>query len=191
MEELINRIRAEGKHVGRGILKVDSFLNHQVDPVLMKKVGEEFARRFAAIGATKVLTAETSGIAPALATATALGIPVIFARKSRPLTMPGQAYREMTFSPTHDREAVPLLVSPEFLAATDRILIIDDFLSTAQTILALTRIVAKAGAQVVGIGTVIEKAFEKGREALKNLNVPIESLAIIEKLDNGGFVFKE
>jgi xanthine phosphoribosyltransferase len=191
MEELINRIRAEGKHVGRGILKVDSFLNHQVDPVLMKKVGEEFARRFAAIGATKVLTAETSGIAPALATATALGIPVIFARKSRPLTMPGQAYREMTFSPTHDREAVPLLVSPEFLAATDRILIIDDFLSTAQTILALTRIVAKAGAQVVGIGTVIEKAFEKGREALKNLNVPLESLAIIEKLDNGGFVFKE
>ena len=187
MQALKERILREGRNLGRGILKVDSFINHQVDPILTMEMGQELGRRFADVGATKVLTAEISGIAPALMTAFALGIPVVYARKHKPITMPEQAYTQSAPSHTKGRQ-VELIVSPEFLSAQDRVLIIDDFLATGNTIAALIRIVEESGATLVGIGAVIEKTFEGGRAALASLNVPIESLAIITDMSDGKIV---
>lgn len=190
MEELKQRILREGKHLGRGILKVDSFLTHQVDMELMARVGEELARRFQHSGANKVLTAEISGIAPAALTAMALHVPVIYARKIKPITMPAQVYRQT--APSHTKgNLVDLFVSPEFLKAGDRVLIVDDFLATGQTILALSRIVQESGATLVGIGSVIEKTFEGGRELLRGLNVPIESCVMITAMEGDRIVFKD
>lgn len=189
MHELRERIVREGRNLGRGILKVDSFINHQVDANLMMAVGRELGRRFSHMGVSKVLTAEISGIAPALTTALALGVPVIYARKTKPITMPENAYREI--APSHTKgHIVELLVSPEVLQRNDRILIIDDFLATGQTIAALARIVQQSGAALVGIGTVIEKTFEGGRPYLESqYNVPIESLVTITDMSNGLVVF--
>ena len=189
MQELKERIQKEGRNLGGGILKVDSFLNHQIDPALMARLGAELARRLGHTHPTKVLTAETSGIAPALATATALGIPVVFARKSPPLTMDYTIVKETCRSRTHDK-MVELMVSTEYLTPQDRVLIVDDFLATAQTINALARLVAKVNATLVGVGTVIEKEFELGRANANALNVPIESLAVIANMDDGKIVFK-
>ena len=187
MEALKNRILAEGKNLGGGILKVDGFINHQVDPQLMDACGREFAARFAHIKATKVLTAEISGIAPALTTALHLGVPVVYARKTKPITMPDQVY--LTLAPSHTKgRTVELIVSPEYLGHGERVLIIDDFLATGHTILGLARLAQAAGAAVVGIGAVIEKTFEGGREVLKPLNIPIESLAIITDMSEGKIV---
>jgi xanthine phosphoribosyltransferase len=179
---LRERIVADGKHLGGGILKVDSFMNHQLDSTLMKSVGEEFARCFQGLHPTKILTAETSGIAPALAAGMVLQIPVVFARKHQPLTMAPNPYRQTTSSHTHARQ-VELIVSPEYLVPRDRVLIIDDFLATAQTILALAQLIQQSGATLLAIGAVIEKAFEGGRAALQALNVPVESLAVVERFD--------
>jgi len=188
MKALEERIKAEGRNLGRGILKVDSFVNHQVDPVLMMACGQEFARLFRPVNPTKVLTAEISGIAPALATGYALGIPVVYARKTKPITMPDTVF--LTTAPSHTKQReVEIMASPEYLRAGERVLIIDDFLATGQTILALARIAQAAGAQVVGVGALIEKTFEGGRQALSSLNVPIESLARIVSMDDGQIVF--
>ena len=188
MDELKERIRRDGRHLGKGIIKVDSFLTHQVDLLLMQRAGRELAQRFASVGASKVLTAEISGIAPAAFTALALGIPMIYARKVRPITMPAQVFEEQ--APSHTKGTlVSLIVSPEFLSSSDRILIIDDFLATGQTIAALARIVQSSGATLVGIGSCIEKTFEGGRDLLRPLNVAIHSLAIIERLDGDTMVF--
>lgn len=187
---LRERIQREGKHLGNGILKVDSFVNHQLDSRLIKECGDEFARRFREANATKIFTAETSGIAPALATAVALGLPMLFARKHQPLTMAANPYRQIADSHTHSRQ-VELIVSPEFLLPSDRVLIIDDFLATAKTILALTKLVDQSGAHLVGIGAIIEKAFEGGRRALESLNVPIESLAVIERCEGDQIILGE
>jgi len=189
MRELKERILKDGRNLGGGILKVDSFLNHQIDPMLMQRLGLELARRFVHTEPTKVLTAETSGIAPALATALALGIPLVFARKSPPLTMDFTIVKETCKSRTHNK-MVDLMVSTEYLRPNDRVLIIDDFLATAQTITALARLTDKVGAQVVGIGTIIEKSFERGRENARNLTVPIESLAVISNMDDGKIVIE-
>jgi xanthine phosphoribosyltransferase len=189
MQELKDRIMQEGRNLGGGILKVDSFLNHQIDPALMTRLGQELARRLRHTQPTKVLTAETSGIAPALATAAALDIPLVFARKSPPLTMDYTIVKEDARSRTHGK-MVELMVSTEYLTPRDRVLIIDDFLATAQTIAALARLVAKVNARVVGIGTVIEKSFERGRDNLRDVNVPIASLAVIVNMDNGKIVFE-
>jgi len=188
VKALEERIKAEGRNLGRGILKVDSFVNHQVDPVLMMACGQEFARLFRPVNPTKVLTAEISGIAPALATGYALGIPVVYARKTKPITMPDTVF--LTTAPSHTkRREVEIMASPEYLRAGERVLIIDDFLATGQTILALARIAQAAGAQVVGVGALIEKTFEGGRQALSGLNVPVESLARIVSMDDGQIVF--
>nr|MBC7244070.1 xanthine phosphoribosyltransferase [Chloroflexota bacterium] len=189
MHELRERIVREGRNLGRGILKVDSFINHQVDAHLMMAVGHELGRRFSHVGASKVLTAEISGIAPALTTALTLGVPVIYARKTKPITMPENAYRAT--APSHTKGyTVELLVSPEVLQWNDRVLIIDDFLATGQTIAALARIVQQSGATLVGIGAVIEKTFEGGRAYLESqYNVPIESLVTITDMSNGLIFF--
>jgi xanthine phosphoribosyltransferase len=186
--ELIERIRRDGKNLGNGILKVDGFINHQVDPELMDACGCELARRFAKVGATKVLTAEISGIAPAFTTAQHLGLPVVYARKSKPITMPDQIF--LTMAPSHTKgRMVELMVSPEFLTGGEKILIIDDFLASGATIWGLVRLAQAAGATIVGIGTLIEKVFEGGRELLRPIGVPIESLAVITALDGNRIIF--
>ena len=188
VDELKERILRDGKNLGGGILKVDSFVNHQVDPLLMDACGREFARRFASVGATKVLTAEISGIAPALTTAIHLGLPVVYARKHKPITMPDQVY--LTLAPSHTKgRMVELIVSPEYLANGERVLIIDDFLASGQTILGLARLAEASGSRIVGIGALIEKIFEGGRDVLKPLGVPIESLACITSMDDEQIVF--
>lgn len=190
MDELKLRILTDGRNLGNGILKVDGFINHQVDPALMDACGRELASRFARLNATKVLTAEISGIAPALTTAIHLGIPVVYARKTKPITMPDQIF--LTLAPSHTKgRTVELIVSPEYLGRDERVLIIDDFLATGQTILGLIRLAQAAGARVVGVGAVIEKSFEGGRELLKPLGIPIESLAIISDMSNGKIVFAD
>ena len=190
MKELKERILRDGKNLGGGILKVDGFINHQVDPMLMDLCGRELAHRFADVGATQVLTAEISGIAPALSTAMHLGLPVVYARKSKPVTMPDQIY--LTLAPSHTKgRMVELIVSPEHLRAGEHVLIIDDFLASGATILGLVRLAQTAGTTVVGIGTLIEKTFEGGRKALESLGVPVESLALIASLDDGQIVFAE
>lgn len=190
MQELKDRILKEGKNLGDGILKVDGFINHQVDPVLMDACGREFARRFQKIGATKVLTAEISGIAPALTTALHLGLPVVYARKHKPITMPDQVY--LTLSPSHTKgRMVELIVSPEYLAGGERVLIIDDFLASGATIMGLVRLAQTAGATIVGIGALIEKSFEGGRHMLSKLGVPIESLACIMTMEGDNIHFDD
>jgi xanthine phosphoribosyltransferase len=182
MQALKDRILREGKNLGGGILKVDGFINHQVDPNLMNICGQEFARRFQDIGATKILTAEISGIAPALMTGVHMGLPVVYARKHKPITMPDQVF--LTLSPSHTKgRMVELIISPEYLAGDEQVLIIDDFLASGATILGLVRLAQTAGAHLVGIGTLIEKAFEGGRKALSHLNIPIESLACVQSME--------
>src|SRR5690554_1765752 len=136
MQELVERIQREGKNLGRGILKVDGFINHQLDPALTMAMGQTFAQRFAAAGVegvTKVITAEVSGIAPALATASALGVPVVYARKTQPITMPSGVYKSQ--APSHTKGGlVELIISPEYLHPHDRVLLIDDFLASGKTI---------------------------------------------------------
>ena len=188
MKELKDRIQRDGQILGNGILKVDSFVNHQVDASLMDHCGKEFARRFAQLGATKVLTAEISGIAPALTTALHLGVPVVYARKTKPITMPDQVY--LTLAPSHTKgRMVELIISPEFLVHGEKVLIIDDFLATGATILGLVRLAEAAGAHIVGIGALIEKTFEGGRAALKSLGIQVESLAAISSMDGGKIIF--
>ena len=190
MQQLKELIQKKGINLGNGILKVDSFINHQVDPKLMEQCGQEFSRRFAPIHPSRVLTAEISGIAPALMTALALNIPVVYARKSKPITMPDQVY--LTVAPSHTKGVmVELIVSPEYLACGERVLIIDDFLASGATINGLVRLTQAAGATLVGIGALIEKEFEVGRAELEHLNVPIESLVCITSMENGEIIFKE
>ncbi len=190
MDELKLRILTDGKNLGGGILKVDGFINHQVDPRLMDACGRELADRFSRVNASKILTAEISGIAPALTTAIHLGIPVVYARKSKPITMPDQIF--LTLAPSHTKgRTVELIVSPEYLGGGERVLIIDDFLATGQTIMGLVRLAQAAGAKVVGIGAVVEKVFEGGRELLSGLGVPIEALATITDMSEGKIVFAD
>jgi xanthine phosphoribosyltransferase len=190
MEELRGKIQREGKNLGNGILKVDGFINHQVDPVLMEACGKELAERFKGAGATKVLTAEISGIAPALITARCLGLPVVYARKSKPITMPNQVF--LTLAPSHTKgNMVELIISPEYLAGGEKILIIDDFLASGATIMGLVRLAQTAGAEVVGIGALIEKTFEGGRTLLQTLGVPVEALVCITSMDDGKIEFGE
>ena len=190
MRALKERILREGKNLGNGILKVDGFINHQVDPGLMDSCGREFARRFAGIQATKVLTAEISGIAPALMTGVHLGLPVVYARKTKPITMPDQVF--LTLTPSHTKgRTVELIISPEYLAGGERVIIIDDFLASGATILGLVRLAQVAGAEIVGVGAVIEKTFEGGRQALTPLGVPIESLACIRSMEGDEIIFSD
>ena len=190
MELLKERIRRDGKYLGNGILKVDRFINHQVDPSLMDACGAEFARLFAGLPVNKILTAEISGIAPALMTGKYLNLPVVYARKTKPVTMPPTVY--ITVAPSHTKgNNVELIVSPEYLEKGDQVLIIDDFLASGATIAGLVRLADVAGAQVLGIGTLIEKTFEGGRALLQPLGLPIHALVSISRLDEDGIEFTD
>ncbi|MFL7809496.1 MAG: xanthine phosphoribosyltransferase [Anaerolineae bacterium] len=182
MKALIDRIKSEGTYLGGGILKVDGFVNHQIDPALTMAIGSEFVARFARAGVdavTKVVTAEVSGIAPALATAQALGVPMVYARKHRPITMPDGFF--LAEAPSHTKGGVVrLMISPEYLSAEDRVLLIDDFLATGLTIGAIAALIRQSRATLCGIGCVIEKVFEGGRDYLADLDVPIIVLARVD-----------
>lgn len=190
MQALKERILHEGKNLGNGILKVDGFINHQVDPRLMDDCGQELAQHFKNLGATKILTAEISGIAPALTTGFHMGLPVVYARKHKPITMPDQVY--LTLTPSHTKgNIVELIISPEYLAGGERVLIIDDFLASGATILGLARLATTAGARVVGVGALVEKIFEGGRAALAHLEIPVFSLVSIRSMDAGQILFAD
>jgi xanthine phosphoribosyltransferase len=190
MDVLKRRILADGRNLGNGVLKVDGFINHQVDPQLMDACAGEFAKRFKDSGANKVLTAEISGIAPALLTALRLQLPIVYARKSKPITMPNQVF--LTLAPSHNKgRTMELIISPEFLGEGDRVLIIDDFLASGQTILGLVRLAQAAGATVIGIGALIEKTFDNGRQLLGSIGVPVETLAVISDMQDGQIVFED
>ena len=191
MDALKERILQDGKNLGRGILKIDSFLNHQIDALLMEGVGKEIARQFAHTNPTRILTAEVSGLIPAAMVGKAMGnIPVVYARKRKPITMKEPVFVET--APSHTKgNVVSLMVSPEFIHETDRILIVDDFLASGRTIDALARIVQSSGATLLGITAVVEKIFEGGREQLAHWNVPIVSMATITDMSDGRIILAE
>lgn len=191
MKELQERIRAEGQYLGEGILKIDSILNHQMDPGLMRRMGEEIARRFEGVRVDRILTAEVSGIAPALMAGLVMNVPVVYARKHKPLTMSGPVFLEVAPSPTKGGEVL-LLVAAEFMPAGDHVLVIDDFLASGKTIDRLVRIVHSAHCHLVGIVAIVEKTFDTGREALERYGVPIEALVRICAIqEDGEICFEE
>ncbi|MHC1605216.1 MAG: xanthine phosphoribosyltransferase [Candidatus Methanofastidiosia archaeon] len=181
-EELKERIAKEGIVLSDKIIAVNSFINHQIDCVLMDKIGNEFAVFFKDKCATKVLTAEASGIPPALATGMKLSIPVIYARKTKPKTMGKNVYKAIAISATTGKSA-EIVVKKEFLNKSDKILIIDDFISEGVTTLALCEIADAAGAKIVGFGAIIEKIFLKGREKFEKEGIPIHSIIKIKSMD--------
>ncbi|WP_085521568.1 xanthine phosphoribosyltransferase [Tuberibacillus sp. Marseille-P3662] len=190
MEALEQKIRSEGQVLSRDILKVDTFLNHQIDPELMQQIGDTFAERFRSKGITKVLTIESSGIAPAIFTAQTLGVPLVFARKKQSLTLKQDLVTADVYSYTKN-EANKIFISDQFLTPHDSVLIIDDFLAKGEAAKGLARIVEQTGAKVAGLGIVIEKSFQDGRAELDELGYHVESLARIAALhDNGNIDFK-
>ena len=191
MQALKDKIREEGRYLGDGILKIDSILNHQMDPNLIKAMGEEIAARFRDTHPTRILTAEVSGVAPALMAGLALNVPVVYARKHKPLTMYGPVFLETAPSHTHGAE-INLLVAAEYLPPGERILIVDDFLASGKTLYSLARMVGEAKCTLVGIAVVVEKLFEGGREKLqKTYKVPVEALATITYLDEKRIEFAD
>ncbi|ASA25467.1 xanthine phosphoribosyltransferase [Paenibacillus donghaensis] len=184
MKLLRQKVINEGIVLGSGVLKVDSFLNHQMDPFLMREVGREFTRRFAGDEITKVLTIESSGIAPGIMTALELEVPLIFARKQKSLTLTEDIYVEKVYSFTK-KESNEITVSKKFIAPGERVLIVDDFLANGEAAFGLARIVEQAGASVAGIGIVIEKSFQPGGRLLQKAGYRVESLVRIASLEDG------
>ncbi|EPF80391.1 xanthine phosphoribosyltransferase [Acinetobacter rudis] len=188
MQALEQKILAEGIVLSDQVLKVDSFLNHQIDPVLMQQIGQEFARRFKDAGVTKIITIEASGIAPAVMAGLELGVPVIFARKYQSLTLKDDLYRSKVFSFTKQTEST-IAISNKHIAATDRVLVIDDFLANGQAALGLADLIHQAQAEVLGIGIVIEKSFQPGRKLLLEKGYRVESLARVQSLQDSTVQF--
>ncbi|QQD84945.1 MULTISPECIES: xanthine phosphoribosyltransferase [Jeotgalicoccus] len=190
MDLLKQQILEQGTALSDNVLKVDRFLNHQIDPKLMVEIGKEFYRIFKDEGITKVLTLESSGIAPSVMTALNFDVPVVFARKRKSLTLSDNLLSAQVFSYTK-QETNMISVSDQFITADDKVLIIDDFLANGEAANALISLVDQANAKVVGIGIVIEKSFQSGATILKEKNYRVESLARIESLTDGTITFKE
>lgn len=190
MEELKTRIKEVGTVLPGNVLKVDAFLNHQIDAGLMQRIGQSFAERFADAGITKVWTVESSGIAPAVMTGLALGVPVIFARKHKSLTLNEGLYTAEVYSYTK-QVANKITIAQKYMAPDDKVLIIDDFLANGQAVSGLLAIAKQAGVTVTGAGIVIEKTFQPGRLALEKQGIPVVSLAKIKSLANGQVEFVE
>lgn len=188
MRELTDRISSEGEVIGSEILKVDSFLNHQIDPEFVLRMGTELARRFKDEGVTKILTVEASGIAVAMAVGLALKANVVFAKKKRARTQTEGIYSASVTSFTRN-ETVDIMVSKKYLSANDVVLVIDDFLAHGQALQALVEIVRQSGARLVGAGIVIEKEFQGGGAPLRASGLRIESLVKIENMENGKITF--
>ncbi|HGC6852157.1 TPA: xanthine phosphoribosyltransferase [Streptococcus agalactiae] len=190
MKLLEERILKDGDILGENILKVDSFLTHQVDFELMQEIGKVFADKYKEAGITKVVTIEASGIAPAVYAAQALGVPMIFAKKAKNITMTEGILTAEVYSFTKQVTSQVSIVS-RFLSNDDTVLIIDDFLANGQAAKGLLEIIGQAGAKVAGIGIVIEKSFQDGRDLLEKTGVPVTSLARIKAFENGRVVFAE
>lgn len=190
MKTLEERILKDGYVLGENILKVDSFLTHQVDLNLMKEIGKVFADKFKDAGITKVVTIEASGIAPALYTADALGVPMIFAKKSKNITMNEGILTAEVYSFTK-QVSNTVSIASKYLSQQDKVLIVDDFLANGQAAKGLVEIVEQAGAKVEAIGIVIEKSFQDGRFLLEKTGIPVFSLARLARFENGQVVFKE
>jgi len=188
MKLLHDKIKQEGKVLSSSVLKVDSFLNHQIDPLLMKEIGHEFANRFSDDIITKVLTIESSGIAPSVMLGLEIGAPVVFARKRKSLTLSDNLYSSKVHSFTKN-ETNEISVSCNFLNKDDNILIVDDFLANGEAVKGLLDIAAQAGANVVGVGIVIEKGFQDGGKLLREQGIRVESLAIVDSLEDGKVTF--
>ncbi len=188
MKLLQDKILQEGKVLSESVLKVDSFLNHQIDPQLMLEIGEEFARLFANEGITKILTLESSGIAPSVMTGLKLGIPVIFARKRKSLTLTDDLLTATVYSYTK-QESNEISISNKFIEKGDHVLIIDDFLANGEAALGLIELVTQAEATIAGIGIVIEKSFQAGGNKLREQGWKVESLGRVESLSNGEVKF--
>lgn len=182
MKLLKEYIEKYGSVTDSSILKVDSFINHQIDPILMMEIGEELKTRFEGKNINKILTIEASGIAIAIAAAYAFKVPMVFAKKKKPSTM-GDCYNANVHSFTKKTD-YNITVSKEFLSPEDNILVVDDFLAMGNAILGLKQIIDEAGANLVGVGIAIEKGFQPGGEVLKKEGIHLESLAIIESLEN-------
>ena len=183
-----DRILEEGRILPGNILKVDRFLNHQVDPELMLEMGRDFAAHFRDKGITRVLTLEVSGIAMALTTALELGVPMVFAKKISSVTLADDTYTSKVFSYTKKKE-YDIRVDKHYLSPEDNILIIDDFLAMGQALNGLVDLVDQSGAKVAGIGIAIEKAFQKGGEKYREMGYDVYSLAMIDHLTEDGVVF--
>ena len=190
MEQLKNKIILEGKVLSDSVLKVDAFLNHQIDPELMQAIGKEFASRFADSEITKIVTIESSGIAPAMMAGLYLGVPVIFARKRKSLTLTDHLYTSSVHSFTKN-ETNDISVSRDFIHANDTVMILDDFLANGQAVHGLLDIIGQAGAKLAGVGIVIEKGFQPGGAEIRKQGIRVESLAIIQSLENGKVTFSE
>ncbi|UFJ39483.1 xanthine phosphoribosyltransferase [Brevibacillus humidisoli] len=190
MKALQERIRQDGIVLSSQVLKVDSFLNHQVDPMLTMEIGQEFANRFRADGVTKVLTIEASGIHFAMAAAYALRVPFVYAKKKQAVTLTEDVYSVPVYSFTR-QETYRISVSKRYLSEGDRVLIVDDFLATGAALLGLVEIIKQSGAKLVGVGAVIEKSFQEGRGKLEQAGVAIHSLARIESMSPGEIRFVE
>ncbi|GKV65623.1 MULTISPECIES: xanthine phosphoribosyltransferase [unclassified Sporosarcina] len=188
MELLKDKIRQEGKVLSEEVLKVDSFLNHQIDPALMYEIGKEFVSRFSDHNITKIVTIESSGIAPAAMAGLILGVPVVFARKRKSLTLTDQLYTAKVYSFTK-KESNDISVAKDFITNEDTVLLIDDFLANGQAALGLIDIAQQSGATIAGVGIVIEKSFQTGAKLIRQAGVRVESLAEVQSLQNGRVQF--
>ena len=188
MKALKERILKDGRCFPGGVLKVDSFINHQMDPVLMKSMAVEFVRRFADTEINKILTVEASGIAPAIMVGYMLELPVVFAKKKKPSTMEDMLVAEV-YSFTKGT-TYTVYVSKDYLQPGDKVLFIDDFLANGNAGKGMIDLVQQAGAELVGMGFLIEKAFQKGGDMLREAGIRVESLAIIESLEDSQIKLK-
>ena len=191
MQLLKDRIRKDGKIKEGNVLKVDSFLNHQMDVKLFQEIGKEFKRRFEGEEITKILTIEASGIVIACVAAEVFDVPVVFAKKTQTKNIAGDVYTTKVESFTHGR-VYDIIVSREFLGKGDKVLLIDDFLANGKALEGLAELVKKSGAELVGAGVVIEKGFQVGGDIIRSKGIHLESLAIVESMDEktGEVVFR-
>ena len=191
MKLLEDRIRRDGKIKGGDVLKVDSFLNHQMDIRLFGEIGAEFKRRFADVPVSKILTIEASGIGIACIVAQYFDVPVVFAKKNKTKNIAGDVYTTQVESFTHGK-TYDIMVSREFLGKGDQVLLIDDFLANGKALEGLARLVRESGAQLAGAGVVIEKGFQSGGDNLRRQGIRLESLAIVDYMDEktGTIVFR-
>ena len=190
MQLLKERILSEGRVLPGNILKVDGFLNHRVDMKLVRAMAEEFAKLFDINGITAVLTVEASGIALGAACAAEWGVPLLFAKKAKSDNIEGGLYKSDIFSYTYKKN-VTLLMSMQWLDSNDKVLIVDDFLANGEALRGLVDIVTQAGAELIGIGIAIEKGFQSGGQIIRAAGLNLKSLAVIEKMDEHGIIFRE
>lgn len=190
MQQLKERIKQEGYLMSEKVLNLDALLNHQVDPELMLQIGQAFAARFEGDKITKVVTVESSGISPAFATALALKVPMVFARRKKTLTTDADLICERV--PSFTKGIVTdVFISRKFISPEDRVLVIDDIIANGDAVRGLIKIIQRAGAEVAGLGVVVEKSFQAGANSVRELGINVESLVSITSLDNGEIQFGE